>query len=63
MTAQEKLDKIDAMLYKAGWRQPGTFEKVHALLANYRALEGKLECSDRIIVQAQQLLEHGYIDD
>lgn len=63
MTAQEKLNKIDAMLYKAGFCDPNTVTKVKELIEQHKANASCLEYAHYKINQAQHYLEFGCLDD
>jgi hypothetical protein len=63
MTAQEKLNEIDALLYKAGFTEPDTIKKVEMVIQNHKEMKNGYEYKSRQIEQVIHFLEYGYIDD
>lgn len=63
MTAQEKLNKIDVMLFKYGFREPGTVGKVVALIKEHGEYKNAAEYNERKLAQITHLIEFGYIDE
>jgi hypothetical protein len=59
MTPQEKLDKIDAMLYKEGFCKPSTVNKVAEIIQEYIRYKCRAEHNKSVIDAAMEELGNG----